>query len=173
MGQVERHCDGTQAATQDVGTKQHYPWQRYEPQRIVFVLAWNSYAGFTLKLGCYRKVSLELNNCSEFQNVVMSSSFLKDSLFGYYKYIVLLRFSWPSCLLYCNEGTISLFVTAYHRFTVCVVGNDVTLKTYEATHEGLIQSWVDRFQSSDIYVILEELWEKDQKYFWNVAIVLL
>jgi dipeptidyl-peptidase-3 len=36
---------------------------------------------------------------------------------------------------------------------------------YDATHEGLIQSWIDRFQSSDIYVILEELWEKDQKYF--------
>jgi hypothetical protein len=56
-------------------------------------------------------------------------------------------------------------VTVYHRFTVCVAGDEVTLKTYETTHEGLIQSWVDRFQSSDIYVILEELWEKDQKYF--------
>ena len=70
-----------------------------------------------------------------------------------------------SCLLCCNEGISSLFVIAYHRFTVCIVGNDVTLKTYEPTHEGLIQSWVDRFQSSDIYVILEELWEKDQKNF--------
>jgi len=49
--------------------------------------------------------------------------------------------------------------------TILDKGNDVTLKTYEATHEGLIQSWVDRFQSSDICVILEELWEKDQKYF--------
>jgi len=49
--------------------------------------------------------------------------------------------------------------------TILDKGNDVTLKTYEATHEGLIQSWIDRFQSSDIYVILEELWEKDQKYF--------
>jgi len=77
------------------------------------------------------------------------------------------------CVLYYNEGNISLFVTAYRRITVCVAGNDVTLKTYEATHEGLIQSWVDRFQSSDIYAILEELWEKDQKYFWNVATVLL
>jgi dipeptidyl-peptidase-3 len=55
-------------------------------------------------------------------------------------------------------------VTVHHRFTVYVAGDEVTLKTYEATHEGLIQSWVDRFQS-DIYVILEELWEKDQKYF--------
>jgi hypothetical protein len=118
-----------------------------------------------LKPGRSRKVILEQNNCIELQNMVMSSRFQKDCLFGYYKYIILLRFSLPSCLLYCNEGIISLFVTAYRRFTVCVVGNDVTLKTYEATHEGLIQSWVDRFQSSDIYVILEELWEKDQKYF--------
>jgi len=68
-------------------------------------------------------------------------------------------------VLYYNEGNISLFVMAYRRITVCVAGNDVNLKTYEATHEGLIQSWVDRFQSSDIYAILEELWEKDQKYF--------
>ena len=97
--------------------------------------------------------------------MVMSSSFQKECLFGYYKYIILLRFSLASRFLYYNEGMISLFVMAYHRFTVCVVGNEVTLKTYEATHEGLIQSWVDRFQSSDIYVILEELWEKDQKYF--------
>ncbi|GFG31542.1 hypothetical protein Cfor_09198 [Coptotermes formosanus] len=48
--------------------------------------------------------------------------------------------------------------------TILQKGNDVTLKTYEATYEGLIQSWVDHFQS-DMYVILEELWEKDQKYF--------
>lgn len=46
-----------------------------------------------------------------------------------------------------------------------VAGSGVTLKMYDATHEGLIQSWIDRFQSSDIDVILEELWEKDQKYF--------
>jgi hypothetical protein len=116
-------------------------------------------------VGCYRKVSLELNNCNGLQNVVRSSSFQKDCRCGYYKYITQLRFSLPSCFLYYNEGIISLFVTAYPRFTVSVVGNDVTLKTYEATHEGLIQSWVDRFQSSDIYVILEKLWEKDQKYF--------
>ncbi|XP_067008544.2 dipeptidyl peptidase 3 isoform X2 [Anabrus simplex] len=42
---------------------------------------------------------------------------------------------------------------------------EVTLKTYEATHEGLIQSFIDRFPSSDIDVILEELWLKDKKYF--------
>ncbi|KAJ9591568.1 hypothetical protein L9F63_001922, partial [Diploptera punctata] len=42
---------------------------------------------------------------------------------------------------------------------------EVILKTYDATHEGLIQSFVERFQASDVDVILEELVEKDQKYF--------
>jgi dipeptidyl-peptidase-3 len=46
-----------------------------------------------------------------------------------------------------------------------VAGGEVTLKMYDATHEGLIQSWIDRFQSSDVDVILQELWQKDQKYF--------
>ncbi|KDR10566.1 dipeptidyl peptidase 3 [Zootermopsis nevadensis] len=49
--------------------------------------------------------------------------------------------------------------------TILGQGNEVTLKTYEATHEGLIQSWIDRFQLSDIDIILEEMWEKDQKHF--------
>lgn len=49
--------------------------------------------------------------------------------------------------------------------TILSEGSEVTLKMYDATHEGLIQSWIDRFQSCDIHVILEELWEKDQKYF--------
>lgn len=56
------------------------------------------------------------------------------------------------------------FIVILH---VCfVLGDEVTLKTYEATHEGLIQSYVDRFQLSDIDIILEEMWESDQKYFW-------
>ena len=42
---------------------------------------------------------------------------------------------------------------------------EVVLKTYDATHEGLIQSFLDRFKSSDVDDILEELWEKDQKYY--------
>ncbi|PSN36117.1 Dipeptidyl peptidase 3 [Blattella germanica] len=46
-----------------------------------------------------------------------------------------------------------------------VKGNEVTLTTYEASHEGLIQSFMERFQSTDIDVILEELWEKDLKHY--------
>ena len=41
----------------------------------------------------------------------------------------------------------------------------VTLKNYEATFEGLIQSWIDRFPSSKIPNELIELWENDKKYF--------
>lgn len=59
-------------------------------------------------------------------------------------------------------GCLRFIVNLYVCF---VLGNEVTLKTYEATHEGLIQSWIDRFQLSDIDIILEEMWEKDQKHF--------
>ncbi|GLV40147.1 Dipeptidyl aminopeptidase III [Carabus blaptoides fortunei] len=41
----------------------------------------------------------------------------------------------------------------------------VSLKTYEASVEGMVQSWVDRFPSSNIDTILEDLWQKDSKYF--------
>lgn len=44
-------------------------------------------------------------------------------------------------------------------------GDDVTLKSYEATHEGLIQSWLDRFPSADVDAILEGLYEKDREHF--------
>ena len=37
---------------------------------------------------------------------------------------------------------------------------------YQATHEGLMQSWNDRFEGdSTIYQALQELWVKDQPFF--------
>lgn len=47
---------------------------------------------------------------------------------------------------------------------VLETGN-VILKNYEATNEGLIQSWVERFPDEDVSNKLIQLWEKDRKYF--------
>ncbi|XP_054707334.1 dipeptidyl peptidase 3-like [Uloborus diversus] len=41
----------------------------------------------------------------------------------------------------------------------------VHLKNYDSTLEGMIQSWVDRFQELDVTSILEEMWEKDKPHF--------
>ncbi|KAK0181984.1 hypothetical protein PV327_000159 [Microctonus hyperodae] len=42
---------------------------------------------------------------------------------------------------------------------------DVKLKNYEASFDGLIKSWIDRFPSSQTANTLVDLWEKEQKYF--------
>ncbi|KAK7104572.1 dipeptidyl peptidase 3-like isoform X2 [Littorina saxatilis] len=44
-------------------------------------------------------------------------------------------------------------------------GGQVSLKSYEPTAGGLIQSFVDRFPSPDLDAIMQGLWEKDQPYF--------
>ncbi|GBO16515.1 Dipeptidyl peptidase 3, partial [Araneus ventricosus] len=41
----------------------------------------------------------------------------------------------------------------------------VDLKTYEPSADGIIQSWVDRFQEENVDDILEELWAKDKHHF--------
>ncbi|XP_008549924.1 dipeptidyl peptidase 3 isoform X1 [Microplitis demolitor] len=42
---------------------------------------------------------------------------------------------------------------------------DVKLKNYDPTFDGLIQSWIDRFPSPKVEETLIELWEKDQPHF--------
>ncbi|XP_044598296.1 dipeptidyl peptidase 3 isoform X1 [Cotesia glomerata] len=42
---------------------------------------------------------------------------------------------------------------------------DIELKNYDPTFDGLIQSWMDRFPSSNVTQTLVELWEKDQTHF--------
>ncbi|XP_054717217.1 dipeptidyl peptidase 3-like [Uloborus diversus] len=42
---------------------------------------------------------------------------------------------------------------------------EVLLKSYEPTHEDMIQSWIDRFREVDVTSLLEELWEKDRPHF--------
>ncbi|XP_024887160.1 dipeptidyl peptidase 3 isoform X1 [Temnothorax curvispinosus] len=43
--------------------------------------------------------------------------------------------------------------------------NNVILKNYESSFTGLIQSWIERFPSSDISQTLIELWNKDKRHF--------
>ena len=40
----------------------------------------------------------------------------------------------------------------------------VSLKNYEASAAGLIESNIDRFKSSDVENILLKLWEKEMPY---------
>ncbi|KAF4526593.1 hypothetical protein B566_EDAN006408 [Ephemera danica] len=43
--------------------------------------------------------------------------------------------------------------------------NKVNLKKYEASLEGLINSWMDRYSGVDIEALLEEAWKNDTIYF--------
>lgn len=41
----------------------------------------------------------------------------------------------------------------------------MSLKKYDASVEGLINSWVERFPTADVDDMLEELWKKDAIHF--------
>ncbi|XP_053404717.1 dipeptidyl peptidase 3-like isoform X2 [Mercenaria mercenaria] len=51
-----------------------------------------------------------------------------------------------------------------HNTSLCEDGS-IGLQSYEASPAGLIQSWVDRFPSTDVDEIIQELWQKDKPYF--------
>lgn len=52
------------------------------------------------------------------------------------------------------------------HLNLSISGDTVALKTYEATLEGYIESWIERFRShSQICDTLEAIWEEDKKYF--------
>ncbi|XP_059477918.1 dipeptidyl peptidase 3 isoform X2 [Neocloeon triangulifer] len=44
-------------------------------------------------------------------------------------------------------------------------GEDVLLKKYDPSPEGLITSWVERFPTTEVDCLLEELWKKDAAHF--------
>ncbi|XP_060070560.1 dipeptidyl peptidase 3-like [Ylistrum balloti] len=46
-----------------------------------------------------------------------------------------------------------------------VNGSTVDLKSYDSNVTGLIQSFADRFPSTDVDTIIQGLWEKDKPYF--------
>jgi len=47
----------------------------------------------------------------------------------------------------------------------CLEGESVSLKSYEATSSGLIQSFVDRFPSQDLDTQLLDLWDRDARMY--------
>jgi dipeptidyl-peptidase-3 len=44
-------------------------------------------------------------------------------------------------------------------------GSTVTLKSYDASLEGLIQSWIERFPDNAIYKALDYNWIKDKQHY--------
>jgi len=46
-----------------------------------------------------------------------------------------------------------------------VKGDQVDLVTYDASHQGYIKSWVDRFPNTDVDNMLVDIWEENKKYF--------
>ena len=63
------------------------------------------------------------------------------------------------CIFPCKIDC-SLMFTSLFFFS----DGSVTLKNYEATAAGLIESNIDRFKSSDVENILLKLWENEIPY---------
>ena len=105
---------------------------------------------FLLKLQVYKS----MGDIESAQKIFDYYSEVNDSLeYPYLKYrdIVLAR-----------KKPRKLFVEASTR----LVNGKVELKSYEATHEGLIQSFNDHINDEkDIDDIIVNLWKKDIKYF--------
>jgi len=53
----------------------------------------------------------------------------------------------------------------YAQANTVVDNGKVHLINYESSAEGLIQSWIDRFQAENVDDILEEIYEKDKPHF--------
>ncbi|XP_071446731.1 dipeptidyl peptidase 3 [Hetaerina americana] len=46
-----------------------------------------------------------------------------------------------------------------------IKGDEIELRNYDSTHEGLIQSWVERFPDTSIDDVLEAIYDKDIVYY--------
>ena len=53
-----------------------------------------------------------------------------------------------------------------------ISGEEVDMKRYPATAEGMIKSWVERFPNTEIDDILELLADRDSKYFQELQTVI-
>ena len=65
-------------------------------------------------------------------------------------------------------------ISSWSQQANTVIGSDgkVALREYEASHEGLIQSWVERLPAEDFAPVekyLVDIVEKDRKYFTSAA----
>lgn len=74
----------------------------------------------------------------------------------------MLKFTSNTCLetmwkaiLYTKDDSIFPFAS----------DGEVKLKSYDASAAGVIQSFVDRFPSTDVEDVVQELWEKDRHHF--------
>ncbi|XP_075970356.1 dipeptidyl peptidase 3 isoform X2 [Anticarsia gemmatalis] len=59
----------------------------------------------------------------------------------------------------------NIFVQPNTILTSSNKGDEIELKRYPATADGMIASWVERFPNTDVDEILEQLAERDSQYF--------